>query len=145
MAQWSGELISLAVRGPSALSSCHGHACREEEPAVQIFTANYSRTWRPADTPFPESALDTAYVSRSQQNAIRRLDATQLSAGSGRPPDHRPPPGGAHIPGRMSESPAVMGQGISKTGLASSDSAKPCSPASVNPAPSPARSRPARS
>ena len=50
----------------------------EEELTVQVFTANYSRTWRPADRPFPESALDTAYVSRSQQNAIRRLDVAQL-------------------------------------------------------------------
>jgi HNH endonuclease len=50
----------------------------EEELAVQIFTANYSRTWRPADIPFPQSAVDTAYVSRSQQNAIRRLDVAQL-------------------------------------------------------------------
>ena len=50
----------------------------EEELTVQVFTANYSRTWRPADRPFPESALDAAYISRSQQNAIRRLDLTQL-------------------------------------------------------------------
>ena len=50
----------------------------EEELTVQVFTANYSRTWRPADRPFPESALDTAYISRSQQNAIRRLDVAQL-------------------------------------------------------------------
>lgn len=50
----------------------------EEELTVQVFTANYSRTWRLADRPFPESALDTAYISRSQQNAIRRLDVAQL-------------------------------------------------------------------
>ena len=50
----------------------------EDELPVQVFTANYSRTWRLADHPFPESALDTAYVSRSQQNAIRRLDVDSL-------------------------------------------------------------------
>ena len=50
----------------------------EEELTVQVFTANYSRTWRPADRPFPESALDTAYVDKSQQHAIRRLDVAQL-------------------------------------------------------------------
>ena len=52
----------------------------EEELAVQVFTANYSRTWRPADQPFPENALDTAYTARSQQHAIRRLDIAQLRA-----------------------------------------------------------------
>jgi hypothetical protein len=50
----------------------------EEEITIQVFTANYSRSWRPADRPFPVKALDTVYVSRSQQNAIRRLDAAQL-------------------------------------------------------------------
>jgi ribosomal protein L37AE/L43A len=50
----------------------------EEELTVQVFTANYSRTWRPADQPFPENALDRAYIARSQQHAIRRLDITQL-------------------------------------------------------------------
>jgi hypothetical protein len=50
----------------------------EEELTVQVFTANYSRTWRPADRSFAESALDTAYLRRSQQHAIRRLDAAQL-------------------------------------------------------------------
>jgi hypothetical protein len=50
----------------------------EEELNVQVFTANYSRTWRPADRPFSESALDPAYVSRSQQHAIRRLEVAQL-------------------------------------------------------------------
>jgi len=32
----------------------------QEELTVQVFTANYSRTWRPADRPFPEEALDPA-------------------------------------------------------------------------------------
>lgn len=50
----------------------------KEELSVQVFTANYSRTWRLADQDFPESALDKAYVNRSQQNAIRRLDAAHL-------------------------------------------------------------------
>ena len=50
----------------------------EEELTVQVFTANYSRTWRPADRPFPESALDAAYIARSQQHSIRRLDVAQL-------------------------------------------------------------------
>jgi HNH endonuclease len=46
----------------------------EEELAVQVFTANYSRTFRLADRPFPVSTLNPVYLSRSQQNAIRRLD-----------------------------------------------------------------------
>lgn len=50
----------------------------EEELEVQVFTANYSRTWRPADIPFSEEALDPAYVARAQQNAIRRLDQARL-------------------------------------------------------------------
>jgi len=49
-----------------------------EELDVQVFTANYSRTFRLADRPFPVRALDSAYIARSQQNAIRRLDAAQL-------------------------------------------------------------------
>ena len=43
-----------------------------------VFTANYSRTFRLADLPFPVGALDPAYIARSQQNAIRRLDVTLL-------------------------------------------------------------------
>jgi ribosomal protein L37AE/L43A len=50
----------------------------EEELTVQVFTANYSRTWRPADRPFPEEALDSAYIGKAQQHAIRRLDVPQL-------------------------------------------------------------------
>jgi hypothetical protein len=50
----------------------------EEELKVQVFTADYSRTWRPADRTFPARALHAAYISRSQQNAIRRLDMAQL-------------------------------------------------------------------
>ena len=50
----------------------------EEELTVQVFTANYSRTWRPADWPFPEEALDSAYLAKAQQHAIRRLDVTHL-------------------------------------------------------------------
>jgi DNA-directed RNA polymerase subunit RPC12/RpoP len=51
---------------------------REEELTVQVFTANYSRTFRLADRPFPVKALDPAYIARSQQNAIRRLDPAAL-------------------------------------------------------------------
>lgn len=50
----------------------------QEELDVQVFTANYSRTFRIADRPFPFRALDSAYIKRSQQNAIRRLDVTRL-------------------------------------------------------------------
>jgi hypothetical protein len=50
----------------------------EEELTVQVFTANYSRTFRLADRPFPVQALDSAYIAKSQQNAIRGLDVTQL-------------------------------------------------------------------
>ena len=51
---------------------------REEELSVRVFTANYSRTFRFADRPFPVKALETAYISRSQQNAVRRLDPAAL-------------------------------------------------------------------
>ena len=50
----------------------------EEELEVRVSTANYSRTWRPADSEFSEGELDTVYVTKSQQNAIRRLDAALL-------------------------------------------------------------------
>lgn len=51
---------------------------KEEELAVQVFTANYSRTFRLADRPFPVQALEPAYTARSRQNAIRRLDPVAL-------------------------------------------------------------------
>ena len=35
---------------------------REEELTVHVFTANYSRTFRLADRPFPVKALDPAYI-----------------------------------------------------------------------------------
>jgi hypothetical protein len=50
----------------------------DEELAVQVSTANYSRTFRPADRSFPFQALDAAYITKSRQNAIRRLDVAQL-------------------------------------------------------------------
>ena len=50
----------------------------EEELAVKVFTANYSRTFRAADRPFSVHALDVAYSAKSQQHAIRRLDVAQL-------------------------------------------------------------------
>lgn len=45
---------------------------------VQAITANYSRTWRPADKPFSAQLLDEAYVARAKQNAIRRIDAARV-------------------------------------------------------------------
>ena len=50
----------------------------QEEITVEVFTANYSRTFRLADRPFPFRALDPAYIAKSQQNAIRRLDVARL-------------------------------------------------------------------
>jgi hypothetical protein len=50
----------------------------EEEVDVQIFTANYSRTWRKADGLFSAVRLEATYIARSKQNAIRRLDVTRL-------------------------------------------------------------------
>jgi DNA-directed RNA polymerase subunit RPC12/RpoP len=50
----------------------------QEELTVQIFTANYSRTWRPADRSFPVEALDSAYTGKARQHAIRRLDAARV-------------------------------------------------------------------
>lgn len=50
----------------------------EEELTVRVFTANYSRTSRLVDGTFTVKALGPAYVSNSQQNAIRRLDLNVL-------------------------------------------------------------------
>jgi DNA-directed RNA polymerase subunit RPC12/RpoP len=50
----------------------------EEDLTVRVFTANYSRTSRLVDGTFPVKALGPAYVSMSQQNAIRRLDLDVL-------------------------------------------------------------------
>lgn len=50
----------------------------QEELTVQVFTANYSRTWRPADRPFSVEAVDSAYIGNARQHAIRRLDVTRL-------------------------------------------------------------------
>jgi hypothetical protein len=45
---------------------------------VQVVTANYSRTWRPADSPFPARLLNAAYLANAEQHAIRRLDAGRV-------------------------------------------------------------------
>jgi hypothetical protein len=45
---------------------------------VLAFTANYSRTWRPADKSFPAHLLDAAYVAKAKQNAIRRLNTAKV-------------------------------------------------------------------
>jgi ribosomal protein L37AE/L43A len=50
----------------------------EEELTVQVFAANYSRTYRPVDWPLPVKALDPAYLAKAQQHAIRRLDLDVL-------------------------------------------------------------------
>jgi HNH endonuclease len=50
----------------------------QEELSVQVFTANYSRTFRPTDSPFPARELDAVYEANSQQHAMRRLDVTRL-------------------------------------------------------------------
>jgi hypothetical protein len=50
----------------------------EEELSVQVFTANYSRTWRLADVPFPVHLLRDAYLAHAEQNAIRQLEVAQV-------------------------------------------------------------------
>jgi HNH endonuclease len=49
-----------------------------EEISVQASTANFSRTWRFVDRPFPAGLLDAAYVARAKQNAVRRLDEARV-------------------------------------------------------------------
>jgi HNH endonuclease len=46
-----------------------------EELDVRVYTASYSRTWRPADHPFPISDLHGSYLAEANQHAIRRFDA----------------------------------------------------------------------
>lgn len=60
-------------------SACDtGFATRVEEHLdVQVFTANYSRTFREVDRPFPIQALSSAYIAKSTQNAIRELDPSK--------------------------------------------------------------------
>ena len=68
------EAIRVQVRHVRRRVRCPGR----RRAHVQVFTANYSRTCRLADRPFPVKALDTAYIAKSQQNAIRRLDVALL-------------------------------------------------------------------
>lgn len=41
---------------------------------IDLFVANYERTWRPLDHPMPVSALEIAYLKNAKQHAIRELD-----------------------------------------------------------------------
>jgi hypothetical protein len=68
----------LAYRCAKCGTEFNDNDRREEELTVRVFTANYSRTFRLADPPFSVKALDPAYIARSQQNAIRRLDPAAL-------------------------------------------------------------------
>lgn len=111
----------------------------QEELTVRVFTANYSRTFRLADRPFPVKAIDSAYVARSQQNAIRRLDLSRLRPVLDQHLATGEPWWGAHV--REDERiQGGHGVGLSKTGSASSGSARRCSSGTARPASSPVRS-----
>jgi ribosomal protein L37AE/L43A len=45
---------------------------------VRTYVADYSASWRPADTFFPASALSDAYVNRAVQHSIRQLELHAL-------------------------------------------------------------------
>ena len=45
---------------------------------VRTYAAEYSASWRPADSFFPASALNGAYVSRAAQHSIRQINPEQL-------------------------------------------------------------------
>lgn len=53
---------------------------RKEDPpmAVEVFTANYARTFRRAEVPIPVAAIESLYLSRSWLNSIRELDASRV-------------------------------------------------------------------
>ena len=98
----------------------------EEELTVEVFTANYSRTFRLADRPFPVGALNPAYVARSQQNAIRRLEVARLRPVLDGHLVTGEPWWGVHV--REDERiPGGHGIGLARPGSASSDSVRPCS------------------
>lgn len=46
--------------------------------AVQTYAADYSRTWSPANTLFPVTAITNAYVSHAAQHSIRQLEPDAL-------------------------------------------------------------------
>jgi transposase-like protein len=45
---------------------------------VQTYAADYSATWSPADSFFPATSLNAAYMSRAVQHSIREIDQQQL-------------------------------------------------------------------
>ena len=49
-----------------------------EDITVRSYSADYARTWRPADGFVPKEELALAYVSNAAQHSIRRLDPDRL-------------------------------------------------------------------
>ena len=112
----------------------------EEELTVQVFTANYSRTFRPADWPFPVKALDSAYIGNAQQHAIRRLDATALRPVLEKHLVTGEPWWGTHV--REDERiPGGHGVGLSKTRVGQQRFRDAMLDCTAKPAPLPARKR----
>jgi hypothetical protein len=50
----------------------------QNDVTVKHFNADYSRTWRPADSLFGVAELSPIYASRAAQHSIRRLDFSLL-------------------------------------------------------------------
>lgn len=46
----------------------------EELVRIDVYVADYERTWQPADLDLSRRVLDEAYLSRANQQSIRRLD-----------------------------------------------------------------------
>lgn len=51
---------------------------KSEIRQVRTYAADYSATWRPADSLFPASSLIDAYMNRAVQHSIRQLDPQLL-------------------------------------------------------------------
>ena len=104
----------------------------------------YSRRTTPARSgwptgPFPSPALDTAYIARSQQNAIRRLDVARLRPALEKHLVTGEPWWGTHV--REDERiPGGHGVGLSKTRVGQQRFREAMLARFGEPAPSPARS-----
>ena len=75
-------------RGPSLRTRVRRFRCaacgtefddaQPEDIAVRSYSADYARTWRPADGFFSTQELASVYVSKAAQHSIRRLDPDRL-------------------------------------------------------------------
>ena len=70
----------LQAQPPYRCAACSSkfEETEKKEVSVRTYTADYSRTWRPADSMFPARELNSVYVARAAQHSIRQLNTDRL-------------------------------------------------------------------